>query len=191
MTSVLSQYADNAPSNTPFGRLARRLGLPTLVSSRNDRTLHGHIKARELARVLPKDMFEHFFKFAFVRNPWDWQVSLYHFALGSNTHFQHQLIKSMRNFDEYIEWRVSKDRKLQKDFVTDENGNLIMDFIGRYERLEEDFEHICKVLSITTALPHLNKSLRGDYRRYYNPRTRGLVAKYFKEDIELFGYTFD
>ena len=91
-----------------------------------------HLIARDAKKLLPGHVYDDFWKFAFVRNPWDWQVSIYFYMLKTEHHVQHELIKSMRNFDEYIEWRVSEDRHLQKEFVTNEEGEVIVDFIGRY-----------------------------------------------------------
>src|ERR1051326_1624247 len=77
---------------------------------------HGHIKAFELKGKLPKKTFDDYFKFGFVRNPWDWQVSLYTYALNLPSHHQHLLVKEMKGFDDYIDWRIDKELRLQKDF---------------------------------------------------------------------------
>ena len=98
----------------------------------------------------------------------------------------------MSGFDEYIEWRVFKELRLQKDFVTDQEGNLIVDFVGRYERLAEDFDTVCQQLNIKTRLPHKNQSkTRQDWHSYYNKHTYQLVADHFREDLAFFGYSAD
>jgi hypothetical protein len=96
----------------------------------------------------------------------------------------------MKGFDEYIVWRVNEEKVLQKDFVTDSEGEMIVDFVGRYENLSKDFLKVCKILNINASLPHINKSSHMNYRSYYSAKTRSLVEENFSEDIELFGYTF-
>jgi hypothetical protein len=154
------------------------------------RTFPLHIRAEDLKKEIPDKIYSNFYKFAFVRNPWEWQVSLYHHMLQRKEHYQHKLIKSMKNFDEYIEWRVNEDRHLQKDFITGLDGRVLVDFIGKYENLAEDFRHVCQNLHVTASLPHLNKSAHRNYESYYNAGTRKLVEENFREDIELFGYEF-
>lgn len=58
-----------------------------------------HDRAEAIKKKMPADAWSNFFKFGFVRNPWDWQVSLYHFMLNNRNHHQHQLIKSLKSFD--------------------------------------------------------------------------------------------
>ena len=171
-------------------RLLRLLHLDIGRVNSKWRTLPQHVKAREARKELPEKVYNNFYKFAFVRNPWDWQVSLYHYMLQHPQHHQHELVKSIRNLDEYIDWRVCNDKKLQKDFVTDENSTLIVDFVGKYEKLEEDLHHIYQVLNVNASLPHLNRSLHRDYRSYYKTRTAEMVGEHFKEDIDFFGYSF-
>lgn len=156
-----------------------------------------HVRARDAKKELPEEVFNKFYKFAFVRNPWDWQVSMYHFLLKETTNIKYELIKSMNSFEEYLEWVIHTDNpypkratKLQHEMVTDDHGNLIVDFVGRYETLAQDFGHVCQVLNLPTSLPHLNQSGHRDYRSYYNDRTKRMVAEYYQADIELFGYTF-
>lgn len=156
-----------------------------------------HAKARDVKKEM-EDKYNQFYKFAFVRNPWDWQVSYYHFILKETTHIRHQLVKSMSGFEEYLEWVINTKNpfpkgatKLQKDIITDKEGNIIVDFVGRYETLAEDFKYVCKVLNLKASLPHLNQSVHHDYRLYYSQWSKKIVADYFREDIELFNYNFD
>ena len=72
------------------------------------------------------------------------------------------------------------------------NGELDIDFIGRFESLADDYHTLGEQLGTTLpALPALNVSKgRGDYRDLYNDRTRQLVAQHYQDDIDLFEYTF-
>jgi hypothetical protein len=156
-----------------------------------------HAKARDARKELPASVYDGFYKFAFVRNPWDWHVSMYHFIRKETTHIKHNLVRSM-TFGEYLAWAIETKNpfpkgaaKFQKDMVTDAAGNIIVDFIGKYENLESDFQHVCPILNIKAELPHLNKSAHRDYRTYYNQKTIKMVKEGFKEDIELFDYSFN
>jgi len=157
-----------------------------------------HAKAVDVKKELPSEVFDSFFKFAFVRNPWDWQVSMYHFILKESEHVSHDRVRAMKDFEQYLEWVMETPRpfargatKFQKDMVTDNKGKLLTDFTGRFESLEQDFSHICRTIGITATLPKINATAHRDYRSYYNDKTRKMVADYFQEDIRLFRYMFD
>jgi hypothetical protein len=79
----------------------------------------------------------------------------------------------------------------QYTYVTGPDGKLIVDFIGHYERLQEDFSKVCDSLGVKAELPRINTSSHRDYRNYYSPETRKLVGDYFRRDCQLFGYDFD
>lgn len=155
-----------------------------------------HVTAREARKELSQS-FNQFYKFAFVRNPWDWQVSMYHFLLKETDNPRYEQVKAMAGFEEFLEWVIATKNpyprgatRLQSSMLTDEAGRIIVDFVGRYENLAADFAHVCRVLQIEAALPHLNKTRHNDYRSYYNERTRSMVAEFCQADIALFGYTF-
>ncbi len=150
-----------------------------------------HITAKSIAEKIGRDHFRSYFSFAIVRNPWDWQVSLYTYMLQSPQHYQHKLVKSFRSFDEYIIWRCDKDIRLQKDFIYSEDGEKLVDFIGRYENLNEDFKTICSRINIPANLRHLNKSRTKPYQDYYSQDIKERVAQAFKPDINLFQYDFE
>ena len=187
---ALGRYA-YIPDRQMHIKLLRKTGVDRLVRHHRWEQFDGHATAQEIKEKLPARIFKSFFKFAFVRNPWDWQVSLYHFMLQNKSHRQHPLIKSLGSFDKYLEWRVNEDMHLQIDFVVDPNGKLLVDFVGKYISLAQDFRYVCHRTGCNSALPHLNRSTHRDYRRYYTDRTTELVAEAFKEDIEYFGYAFD
>ena len=75
--------------------------------------------------------------------------------------------------------------------MSDEEGAVIVDFIGRFENLNEDTGTVFRNLGISGAsLPHNNSSHHRDYRSYYTEETRDLVAERYARDIEFFGYEF-
>jgi len=157
-----------------------------------------HATVTKTREELDENMFNHYYKFAFVRNPWDLQVSMYHFILREPEHIHYQRVKSMGSFANYLEWvAVTKKpfpkgaAKFQKETLCDNSGKVLVDFVGRYENLHEDFLYICQQLNIQAIMPHLNKSQHKNYQSYYNQNTQKLVEDHFKDDIALFGYTFD
>lgn len=137
--------------------------------------------------------FNSYFKFGFVRNPWDRIVSLY---------FRKEGIKmsDRMTFDEFVNWiQNSSDtsvhtsvHKNQLDWFTDEDGKVAADFIGKFENLEEDYEIVFKKLGINKKLPHINKRNANNkhYTEYYTPETRDIIAEKFSVDIEYFGYEY-
>jgi hypothetical protein len=161
-------------------------------------TLLLHAKARDVQKEIPAATFHTYYKFGFVRNPWDLQVSLYHFILREPEAARHDQVKACGSFEAFVEWAAATPdpyprgiTKLQGDMLTNSRGQLLVDFVGRYETLDQDFALVAKTIGIAAALPRLNRSDHRDYRTYYNGYTRQIVAETFRADIELFGYTFD
>jgi hypothetical protein len=149
-----------------------------------------HASALEVRSRYPR-RWRDYYTFAFVRNPWAWQVSLYAFMRQQKGHHQGELARSFDSFHSYLEWRVHEDKHLQSQFLSDEDGRLLVDYVGRIETMQDDFATLCTRLGIKAELPHKNASSHHDYRTYYDAYTRRLVAEHFAEDIEHFGYTFD
>lgn len=180
---ALRPYADFIYRKYTLQRLLYVLGLAAPVGE--------HSTAMEIRERFGSELFDDYFKFAFVRNPWDWQVSQYHYILNRPFHPQHRIIKRLNGFAEYLAWHIEHDKMSQKRFVTDDQGNLAVDYLGRFETLDTDFRAICERIGIACRLPHKNSSAHRDYRQYYDDATAALVAEHFREDIEYFGYGFD
>ena len=144
-----------------------------------------------------------YFKFAFVRNPWDRVVSLWSYyvkrniAPVSDNNFK-TCIKNLETLfckvpDNYYSNSQRKINLLypQYHFISDWYGNNVLDYIGRFENLQEDFDTVCDKIGIPQQqLPHTNKSNHKHYTEYYDDETREIVAEKYAKDIEYFGYKF-
>ncbi len=154
---------------------------------------HTNIINRFFKNRAAKSKWEEYFKFGFVRNPWDRVVSLYLRKEGI------QMAGKM-NFDEFVHWiQNSSDtsihpskHKNQLDWFLDTNGKLAVDYIGKFETLDEDWRVISKKLGIEQPLPHANKNpkKKKHYTEYYNHELRDIIADKFRIDIEYFDYKF-
>jgi len=156
-----------------------------------------HATVVQTQAALPQE-FDKFHKFAFVRNPWDWQVSMYHFLLKQKNNQYYEKICQFNSFKEYMQWVVLEEKpfpkgatKHQKTMLIDKKGMIAVDEIGRFETFSEDFNKIMEKLGVHATLPKLNNSKHKPYQGYYDTYTKKLVEKNFAEDIDLFQYTFD
>ena len=148
-----------------------------------------HFKALAIRSRVDLELFNSSFKFAFVRNPWDRQVSLYHYILKTSIHPTHEKTKLLGCFKTFVFSRA-KLRFSQYSWISDKEGNLLVDFVGRFENLEADFQTLCTKIGISTKLEHVNATDHLHYQHYYDDETRDLTARMHSEDIERFGYTF-
>lgn len=155
---------------------------------------HAEISLSASNVVFDKKACREYFKFAFVRNPWDRVVSCYANKVANSSHyaFRECFGKDFNYFVEFIsKQNLSKtDRhiQLQKDLFPAKE----LHFIGRFENFEEDFKLVLNALGIKNAvIPHKNISNHRHYSTYYNEKTKAMIASKYKEDIELFGYRFE
>ena len=164
-----------------------------------------HAPAVAAHESLPLSLFDSLFKFAFVRNPWDRLVSAYcHFERERTDILQAQKIHSFNTFVQWIttdgltyrgprHTLVHAFARPQHQHFIDLQGNHLLDFVGRYERLSQDFEIVKSFIDASeVSLPHRRRSTRNDdYRRHYCDISADHVARFYEQDIELFGYRFD
>ncbi len=155
-----------------------------------------HIPAREIRALVPAAIWNESFKFAFVRNPWDRLVSWYHMCMQVPTpnRFAAYIRQNAPTFGDFITRTTTgmgaRTTRNQLDYVSGDNGELIVDFIGRYEQLQSDLDTVGERLGFPATLPHLNRSAHRDYREYYTTETREIVAARFARDVQQFGYRF-
>lgn len=174
------------------GRLARASALLPITRDPRRVFFGAHIKAREVKLRWPREAWEQYFKFAFVRNPYSWLVSLYTRIGSSPKHSQYRRVAAM-TFPQYVDWEISRNRRHQHRFVCDRAGHVILDFVGRLENLEADVATICQRIGVNPpgAMPRLGGREREPWRTFYDEATRKRVQAHWARDIELFGYDFE
>lgn len=144
----------------------------------------------ELSKIYYAKNWEEYKKFSIVRNPWDWFVSMYSKTRPKELEgisFENY-IKMYSKF-QYMSWEYPLNR-IQLPFYPSVKE---VDHIWFFENLVETFSDICEFIGVEREFcqTRLHSNLREkDYRPYYNDKTKDLVAKLFKEDLEVFQYEF-
>lgn len=153
-----------------------------------------HLNIYQIYQTTDEMTFLSYFKFGFVRNPWDRAVSLYERREGIE-------LRNKMTFPEFIEWMKFASctcvhpvpHRYQLDWFVSPGGDVMVDFIGRFESLDQDWLQIQQKLKIDVPLPKLNfngNRLR-DYREYYNKQLVSTVRERFAVDVEYFNYQFE
>ena len=138
------------------------------------------------------------FKFSFVRNPWDKVVSHYHYRVKTNQtgmgdghiDFRDWVLRAYGDHDPRY-WDQPMMFMPQVEWIADANGSLLVDFVGRFEQLDRDFQVVSERIGCGSSLPQTKASRHDRYTAYYDADTRGVVESRFQKDIEAFGYRFD
>jgi hypothetical protein len=188
-----------APPKTASTTLRRTLDKYADVRSNAGPTspLYSHVQPRKLEKYFEEQNWNwnEYFKFMFVRNPWARCVSKWEYrrlTSQKNSRFGQnsaRLLKGVANFEEFV--RKGKMGTPCYRWCFDASGNQLVDFIGKVENLQEDFNIVCDKIGIPRQkLPHKNKTKHKHYTEYYDEEIKQIVAEKYAKDIEYFGYEF-
>jgi hypothetical protein len=176
---------------------------PVIFTRRTlENPFYSHIRPVEVRDIcaLWQWSFPEYFGFTCVRNPWDRAVSLYTMikrldrAMGMSFAEWLQTIETHGpggGGDPSSRWRMYGTYSLGS-YVSDESGNRLVQAVLRMEDLNRELMPLLRDRGIPVegSVPHINKSKRGQYRDYFDPDSRDLVRRLYREDIEEFRYSY-
>ncbi|MDA8977622.1 sulfotransferase family protein [Pseudomonadales bacterium] len=165
-----------------------------------------HGIAYEASRVLPKETFDTRYKFGFVRNPFDREVSIYasqciaeckwdvSFADWVKWRYDEAVVLDVESSDYDYQWNRGFCIRPQIGNFIDPDGNSLMNFIGRYESIKQDWKIVADAIGLPSfsKLAYWNSSMREyDYRSYYTDDVVDIVTEAHHLDLVTFNYEFE
>ncbi len=189
-----------------------------------------HIWAKGMKKRVGVEIWDDYFTFAFVRNPYDMILSLYSMYTQYPEYINPQVHPKLyhpwnqyKNFEDFIvnmedhhhepdeQWCKQLKKlgvktqmqlwnsleNLQTSYLTeswkgmDGPGTILVDFVGKYENLVDDFHHVCQTIGLPKLdLIHHGATKHKPYQDYYNEWMKMIVYEHFSLDIKRFGYSF-
>jgi len=142
--------------------------------------------------------YDEYFKFAFIRNPWDRQVSKYEFYMQKIYYQKNaspvnaELAKRFKNLPAKQFLMSIFDK--QNRFIC-EGDSVAVDFVGKFETLYDDMKQIINTIlpglpDSCWSLPHENSTKHKDYKEYYDEESKNKIAEACNKDIQLGNYQF-
>ncbi|HAD96301.1 MAG TPA: sulfotransferase [Cryomorphaceae bacterium] len=152
---------------------------------------HGHITASEIKSHLGEEVWNTYFKFSVVRNPFDRFISYAFFKKGNTPLFQKHTQEILKLMFQNPNTKADLLFQPQLGFIADTEKNIMMDYVGRFENLQASYNAICERIGIAPEpLEKLNSSAHKDYRYYYDEDLVKLVGEYYQDDLSAFGYGY-
>lgn len=162
-----------------------------------------HHTARDYRVIYGRKTFERYFKFAFVRNPWDRLYSAYSYLKGGgwdddDKKWADTYLSAFDSFESFVIGAFDKSWlsrhlhfKPQIEFIGDRANRPLIDHLMYFETIAADYNVLSQRLGLDSRLEHRNPSKRAGYREIYTEPMKAIVAEAYAEDIACFGYEFD
>jgi hypothetical protein len=170
---------------------------------RNDKyNIKKHSTLDHYKKKIEPEIFKKFFKFSTIRNPWDRCISFYFSPHRGNIVWNRNdfknLIQSIPTIRKFITTRSLTKKitdkitgKLRIEIKSSKSIDSEIDFLLRFENLNEDFKKVCEIIDIPfKELPHRNKSSKKHYTKYYDDELIELVRNKFLDEIKYANYKY-
>lgn len=154
-----------------------------------------HLLAFYIRNEVGADVFDRYFKFTLVRNPWDKTISQYHHMRSRQDLREYIGMSKGDTLKKYLELIQKKNHvqwEHQYKFIYNDMGDVIVDCIGRFENYVNDVNKILSIIGLAgKTIPHKMKSHHKPYHEYYDDESVEIVRSLYEKDIKIFGYAFN
>lgn len=162
-----------------------------------------HYTAIDYRVIYGKKTFNQYFKFAYVRNPWDRLYSAYRYLKSGGWNeadilWRDTNIAEYSDFNDFVcNWLTADNINKhvhflpQHHFICDSKDQLLVNYLAYFETINDDFNKLTDKLGITASIGHHNANPAESYLDVYNDKTRKIVAHIYQKDIAMFGYEFN
>ena len=150
---------------------------------------HGHVSYRQLRGAVGADALAGFFRFAFVRHPYDRFVSVCAFLARTDPGYRHNPTDWMKQALQRPQFCKRVLVAPQFSLLSDDAGVVALDFVGRYESLQADFDAVCDRLTLPkVTLPHRNRSEHDAYQNLLDNELKDALWQRYEQDFVAFNY---
>jgi len=174
---------------------------PAVLSSRENMFIALHRLRRKYKKLsnpqnkitVSTKQYKRYYKFTIVRNPWTRAFSWYKNVMRDELHQKSYNVDDQISLNAFLKLHAGKlALRKQTYWIKDFKDSIPLDFIGRFETLNDDFQQICDAMNIPhITLPHDIAGSGEDYRDYYDKDSIKIIGEVYKEEIEMFGYKFE
>jgi hypothetical protein len=181
-------------------KVAQRSIMWNLLSNRIIIAVRGYKNYKVFMDSHSNDDIDQIFKFSIVRNPWDRTVSAFHYLKQTwqkkPSKRNLTIIDKNETFKDFVKNKLAVEGvEINPHFRhqypnVEYNKKIFVDFIGRFENLQNDWNKIAAIIDAPEKLPHNNSSKHNHYRTYYDDETVKTVQKIYSRDIKLLKYKF-
>ena len=195
-TSITLLLERHCGSNDVVGKMDEITKENKLIyKARNIKAIDGYIIEKHESiknllehKIVTENMLSDYFTFTIERNSFEKVVSLYHFLKNKSTFKREYGNLSFSNF------LLCDFNKSDFDLYT-LNNKIVVDFVGQYHNLQNDFDFICNKIGIKNELylfeekvNFRNKNIH--YSNYYNNSDIEICKDIYKREIKAFNYKF-
>lgn len=143
--------------------------------------------------VVNKAQYHEYFKFTIVRNPWARAFSWYQNVMRDEGHQRSLGITAELSFKSFLTAYAGTGMLTPQTYwIKNYKGDVGLDYVGRFEELEQVFSEIQGRLQLEDLeFPHEVKGNKADYKLHYDDESADLIKKIYSEEIRLFGYSIN
>ncbi len=186
-------------SKTIFIHIPKTAGMSLAQAIYGDVVGSAHRKVSFFRYILKKEL-DDYFKFCFVRDPYDRLYSAYKFLEkgGVNHHDKRafdRFLSRYKNFEDFVINGLSNKVMNeiihlvpQIDFICDKKGKILVDYIGKFENLQIEIKTLSEKLNKEIILSHLNLNKKKSFDKVFTDKMRKRVRKLYAKDFEILGY---